>query len=258
VPSDAVHTQEIRIRLLAIALMCLASAAANAAPARFSNPQQLDQWVTYYYKRPEPAALVDAMLALSKQGAFKDANTASPFWGFLAGALSKQRAMVPATVKRLAVLPVEEQPVVILGLWYSGHPDTKSLLAGLANEMPLQRSMIEDLSRSTPPKLVELPLERDPGVMAALWGNFMATGDEAPVLRVIEALPFTMIAQGDPQRLAMGRVAEWSLASNAAQHPRVMEILRRQASARTGIMANLLNRTIAKAEAAARQEKPPR
>jgi hypothetical protein len=196
------------------------------------------------------------MMALSKQGALKDSNTAAPFFGFLAGVLAKNPAMVPATLRRLAALPPDEQPVAILGLWYSGHPDTKSLLAGLVKDMPEQRSMIEDLARSTPPKLSQLPLESDPGIMAALWGNFMATGDEAPVLRIIEALPFTMIAQGDPQRLAMGRVAEWSLASNAAQHPLVMEIVRRQAKARTGPMANLLNRVIARAEAEIKLDKP--
>ena len=195
------------------------------------------------------------MMALSKQGALKDSNTAAPFFGFLAGVLSKNPAMVPATLHRLAALPPNEQPLVILGLWYSGHPETKSLLAALAKDMPAQRSMIEELARSTPPKLTDLPLEGDPGVLAALWGNFMATGDEAPVLRIMDALPFTMIAQGDRQRLAMGRVAEWSLASNAAQHPRVMEIVRRQAAARTGPVANILNRVIAKAEGEIKLEK---
>ena len=194
------------------------------------------------------------MLALSKQGAFKDSNTAAPFFGFLAGAMSRNPNLVPAMLPRLAALPANEQPVVILGLWYSGLPDAKALLAGLAKDMPEQRSMIEDLGRSTPAKLVELPLDGDPGVMAALWGNFMATGDEAPVLRIMDALPFTMIAQGDRQRLAMGRVAEWSLASNAAQHPRVMEIVRKQAKARTGPMANILNRVIVQAEAAMKRD----
>lgn len=195
------------------------------------------------------------MLALSKQGAFRDPSHASPFWGFLAGVLSKNRAMVPATIRRLAKLPADEQPVVVLGVWYSGHADAKALLAGLAKDMPEQRSMVEDLSRSTPPKLIELPLEADPGVMAALWGNFMATGEEAPVARIIDALPYTMIAQGDRQKLAMGRVAEWSLVSNAAQHPRVMEIVRRQAVSRKGAVANILNRVIAKAEDLIKQEK---
>ena len=195
------------------------------------------------------------MMGLSKQGALKNSQSAAPFFGFLAGVLSKNPAMVPATIRRLTALPRDEQPFVILGLWYSGHPETKSLLAGLVKDMPAQRSMIEDLSRSTPPKLIDLPLEADPGVLAALWGNFMATGDEAPVLRIMDALPYTMIAQGDQQRLAMGRVAEWSLASNAAQHPRVMEIVRRQAAARTGPMTNILNRVIAKAEAEIKLEK---
>lgn len=199
--------------------------------------------------------MADAMLALGKQGAFKDPATAAPFVGFLAGALSRNHAMAPATIRRLGALPPDQQPVVILGLWYSGHPEVKKLLAGLAKDMPEQRSMIGDLSRSTPPKLTDLPLDRDPWILAALWGNFMATGDEAPVLRVIDALPFTMIAQGDPQRLAMGHTAEWSLSSNAARHPRVMEILRRQAAARRGPMANMLNRTIAGAEAAIKQGK---
>lgn len=211
--------------------------------------------MTYYYKHPEPAVVVDAMLALGKQGALKNPETAAPFFGFLAGVLSKNPATVPAMLRRLAALPPDDQPVVVLGVWYSGRPDAKALLAGLAKDMPEQRAMIEDLSRSNPARLVELPLDKDPGVLAALWGNFMATGDEAPVLRVMDALPFTMIAQGDPQRLAMGRVAEWSLASNAAQHPRVMEIVRRQAAARTGSMANILNRVVAKAEEVIKHEK---
>ena len=244
-----------KIRLVAAVLLLLATSVALAATARFNDPARLDQWITYYYKRPEPAAVVDAMFALSKQGAFKDSNTAAPFFGFLAGVLAKNPATVAATLRRLSALPPNEQPMVILGLWYSGHPDTRSLLAGLAKEMPLQQGMIDDLSRSTPAKLTQLPLEGDPGVMAALWGNFMATGDEAPVLRIIEALPFTLIAQGDTQRLAIGRVAEWSLAANAAQHPRVMEILRAQAKARSGAMANLINRVIAQGEAAMRQDK---
>ena len=252
--SDTPTNPELHIRHLAAAILCLAASIAFAAPARFANPAQLDEWITFYYKRPQPAALVDAMLALSKQGAFRNPDTGAPFFGFLAGVLSKNRAMAPATLRRLAALPPDEQPIVILGLWYSGHPDTKSLLGGLARDMPEQSSMIADLSGSTPAKLVELPLD-NPGVLAALWGNFMATGDEAPVLRLMDALPFTMIAQGDPQRLALGKVAEWSLTSNAAQHPRVMEIVRRQAAARTGPMANILNRVIAKAEDLVKQDK---
>ena len=253
--SPADRSRRNEIRYLAAALLALAASLAIAAPARFTDPAKLDEWVTYYYKRPEPAAVVDAMLALSKQSAFKNPEAVSPYFGFLGGVLSKNRAMVPGIIQRLTVLPAEEQPIVILGLWYSGHPDTKALLAGLAKDMPAQRSMIEDLARSTPPKLVDLPIERDPWVLAALWGNFMATGDDAPVLRIIDTLAFTMIAQGDPQRVAMGRTAEWSLVSNAVQHQRVMEIIRREAAARTGARANMLNRVIAKSEAAIRQEK---
>ena len=61
--------QELQIRHVAAALLFLAaSSIALAAPARFADPARLDEWVTYYYKHPEPAALVDAMLALSKIG----------------------------------------------------------------------------------------------------------------------------------------------------------------------------------------------
>ena len=252
---DATAYGDSKIRLIIATLLCLAASVAIAAPARFANPAQLDRWVTYYYQRPEPAAVVDAMLALGKQGAFRNPEIATSFWGFLAGVLSKNPAATPATLRRLAVLPADDQPVVILGLWYSGHPDTRALLAGLAKDMPEQRPMIEELARSTPPRLVDLPIDKDPWVLAALWGNFMATGDEAPVLRVMEALPLTMIAQGDAQRLAMGRTAEWSLAANAVQHPRVMQIVRRQAAARTGPTANILNRIIARAEEAIKHDK---
>jgi hypothetical protein len=82
---------------------------------------------------------------------------------------------------------------------------------------------------------VNVPVDH-PLVLDALWGTFMATGEAAPVECIIAVLPWVwqldsrntpQDAQGNRQldfRFLIGGAAEWSLSSNARQHPKVLAI----------------------------------
>lgn len=243
------------LRLTAI-LACLAACAALAAPKSFSSEAQLVQWFTYYYQRPEPARVGDAMVEAGRRGLYRNGTNAPPWFGFLAGALAKSPMTAASTIKRLAALPEGDQPIVIFGIWYSGLAETKSLLAQAARDLPSQRQSIEQLGGMTPPRLVDLPLEQGGWVLDALWGNFIATGDEAPILRIISALPWSQ-ARGDSARMSVGGSARWSLTNNAALHPRVMEICRRQAKVQPPEVARILEDVIRNAEAEIRMRSRP-
>jgi hypothetical protein len=49
----------------------------------------------------------------------------------------------------------------------------------------------------------------------------MATGDKAPVVRIISALAWTGV-KGDTNRLMIAEAARWSLRSKAVQNNRVL------------------------------------
>lgn len=241
---------------LTAALACLVASLALAAPKSFSSEAELVQWFTYYYRKPEPARVGDAMLEAGRRGLYREGANAPPWFGFLAGALAKSPMTASSTVKRLAALPESDQPIVVFGIWYSGLAETKALLAQAGRDMPSQRQSIEQLSAMTPPRLIDLPLEQGGWVLDVLWGHFIATGDEAPILRIISAVPWSQ-TRGNSARMSVGGSARWSLTANAALHPRVMEICRRQAKVQPPEVARILEDVIRNAEAEIRMKSRP-
>lgn len=175
-----------------------------------------------YYKTPEPERVAPAMEFASQLGYFKKESALPPFFGFLAGWFSKNWSAAEPVMERLLALPPEDQAVLVLGLWYSGLPEAKAKLRDIAPRLPAQEKLIASLVNNDQLRLTEIPLEQGAWVLDALWGHFSATGDEAPVKRVIAALAWAN-ATGN---FAVGGAAKWSLTSNAAKHPRVLEICR--------------------------------
>lgn len=229
------------------ALLVLGTAHALAAPAAFASEEELGRWMTYYYKHPEPARLGEAVAAAGNHGLFRGGKAAPPFFGFIAGVLAKEPSIAPALLERLATLPESDQPVLVLGVWYSGHKDTTRLLDGLARTMPAQKAMIAHLRTGTAPPLMEIPLEQGPWVLDALWGYFMASGEEAPVVRIMAALPWIEV-RGNIPKLSVGGAAKWSLTSNAVQHERVMKICKAQLARQPKEVAAVLRQVIEEAE----------
>ena len=220
----------------------------------FSKSEDLGSWITYYYKNPDSARVAQAVLFASQSGFFKDGKASPPFFGFLAGWFSQNRSSAEVVVEHLLELPADDQPVLVLGLWYSAIPESKALLAKYASRLPSQEALIAQLAASGQPSITDIPIEQGPWVLDALWGNFMATGAEAPVARVVSALPWATI-KGDIPRLLVGGSAKWSLTSNAVQHPRVLEICRQLLPRSAKNVAMPLKEVIRDAEQDLRKEK---
>jgi hypothetical protein len=70
-----------------------------------------------------------------------------------------------------------------------------------------------------------------PASLDYLWGCFMASGTETPVLRVIDQIKLINV-KGDVAAMMIGGAAQWSISANARQHEKVLEIVR--VSARSG------------------------
>lgn len=234
----------LRPLLVTVALMC---SPAFAAVEKFADADVLGRWITYYYSKPEPHRVAEAIRSASSKGFMKNGQKAPPFIGFIAGVMSKNFSIVQPLAEQLKSLPVVDQPVLILGIWYSTYPEAKPLLERLGKSMPKHKEMINHLLANGRPSLLELPLEQGPWVLDALWGYFMATGDDAPVARIISALPWVNV-RGDVSRLSVGGAARWSLISNAIQHKPVMTACRKELESQPKEVADVLREVIAEAE----------
>jgi hypothetical protein len=234
----------LRSLLFAVALVCSPT---FAAVEKFADTDALGRWITYYYAKPEPDRVAQAIRSASSKGFMKNGQKAPPFIGFIAGVISKNSSLALPLAEQLKSLPVVDQPVLILGIWYSAYPEAKPLLERLRKSMPKHQEMIDNLLANGRPSLLELPLEQGPWVLDALWGYFMATGDEAPIARIISALPWVNV-RGDVSRLLVGGAARWSLISNAIQHKPVMTTCRKELASQPKEVTDVLREVIAEAE----------
>ncbi len=146
--------------------------------------------------------------------------------------------------------------MVVLGLWYSGVPEARAILQELSSSMPAQAARIRFLLATPAPHIVEIPPDQGAWVLDAWWGYFLATGEELPVRAVIAVLPWTQV-RGDVGRLLIGGAARWSLASNAVQHDRVLEICKAQLAVQKPETAALLAEVVRSAEAERAKNRAP-
>jgi hypothetical protein len=76
--------------------------------------------------------------------------------------------------------------------------------------------------------MVDWALDASPEVLDMLWGRFFATGDYGPVLRIVGMLPWST-DRDHVDKLTLGVMAKYTLASNSARDPKLLAMLKRTA-----------------------------
>ncbi len=236
------------ISTYALGFLLISTAVADESNRpKFSTPEEIGKWVTYYYKNPEPKYLVDALKGASNFGLLSNADATPGMFGFLAGWFNRHQDLAYDFVAVQKELPSDVQDAVILGLYYSNSPDKDRLFKRLSLDLPSKVDGIEKMHSGRSVSLADIPLEQGTWVLDALWGYFMVTGSDAPVQRIATALAWADI-KGDIPKLLVGGSASWSLASNAAQHDRVMQICEQAEKTTVGDVKTQLIQVIARAE----------
>jgi hypothetical protein len=194
----------------------------------FGSSEAIARWINQYRLKPEPNRLPIAFKAMSALGVFKDGETSGLYLGFAAGVLASATA---ADAERLIAgffpLPPEDHIAVVKAIAYSGRPDWQAMLRKFAERMPARAVVIDRYLTGKLPALAELALDAGPAPLDVLWGHYFATGNYEPVLRIVSILSWSK--EGNKvERLTIGSMAKWTLASNAA---RDMDLLRQLKSA---------------------------
>jgi len=258
-----------------IALLALLAPAAAAPQARIevNSGEAALRWIYAYRAKPEPERVPKFVRALARLGAFRDPESSGTYVGFIAGVLNGNPGRADQLVAKMFPLPVESQWAVVRAIAYSGLPEWKDILRASAPRMPTRETMIEKyLSNRLPtldqlalpkddPRLVEkvknyftrtrLPkpttLEPNPDVIDTLWGYYLATGEYRPIARIVAMLAWSK-ERDDVEKLTLGGMAKYTLASNAARDPKLLAMLKWASQQQNQPTAKVLAEVIEAAE----------
>lgn len=224
-------------------------------PRLFESGEELDKWVQGYYRNPKPVAgrLGAAVTAISE---YQRLDQLSPntalYVGFIAGVLARTPSAAGELVKHLGALLAPEQAILGRGIWYSGLPESPGLLDALGpamreGERSIDARIFGSAPSGTARRLVDIPLDEGPWVLSALRGQFLATGDDAPILRMISILRPPDEQRWGPEQM-LAHSAAGSLVGFAYEHPRVLDICRKQRAIQPQPISQVLASVIAQVE----------
>ncbi|MEZ5774366.1 MAG: hypothetical protein R3D33_06620 [Hyphomicrobiaceae bacterium] len=207
---------------------------------------------------------------MSRHGLIADQGSAGVYVGFLAGVLATNQMLAKTILDSLQPLTDEEQVLVVKAVAFSGLPDWQEILADEEARMPRRKRLIRRYLVGERHDLVALPVASGQEV-DALWGYYFATGAYQPMLHLIDTLKWWS-ERPDVEKVTVAGMAKWTLASNGARDPALMQLYYTEIEHAPEAVATPLKDVIEAAEtfefdrirteaheaiAAMRQEKPP-
>lgn len=186
------------------------------------GPEQLEEWMTYYYRHPHPEQVAAALKELSAKGYFENDDVQAPFSGFFSAVFAANPDKLEAWISPYVGVPARH--ILYSALWMADSKQSKLALERLAKGAAAKEAAsIRSLLTSPPPTLRSMTLD-SPATLDYLWGRFMATGSDEPVLRIIDQMKRRDI-KGDVGTKMIGEAATWSVSANARTHERVLRII---------------------------------
>jgi hypothetical protein len=253
-----------------VVLACIFVQPARAAVAPEIDPRAslgvVQQWIYNYRTKPDYAHVPAAVRVLFHAQTFKEPENAGIYLGFIAGAIGSNPAKAEQLVNSFFPVPPEDEWVIVRAIAYSGLPDWRNLMRKVEPRMPGRRVMIEGYLAGSQPTLMDIPLEEPkPGVfdklrgtltrnpfakeerkldtkltyatnqdlLDTLWGYYFATGSHQPIQRIMQMLPWSK-SRDTIDKLTVGSMARYTLASYAVRDAGLREYLREQLAGEAG------------------------
>jgi hypothetical protein len=265
--------------LIAVLMLLLAAPGWVAPVAATPNPfidlastESVMRWINAYRAKPDPAGVPAAVKALSRFGSFKDPEQAGVYVGFLAGVIATNPDKADQLISKMLPLPPGDQWIVVRAIAYSGHPDWRNLLRRFAGRLPARKVMIDKYLSGELPRLYQYQqeprvstwdsvknkvtgkeppkahvLEASPELLDTYWGYYFATSQARPVSRIVEMLPWSLDVDS-VDKLTLGSMAKYTLASNASRDPELLTMLREARERSSKENAKVLTQVIDAAE----------
>jgi hypothetical protein len=239
-----------------------AAALASRTPATdFSTTEAVLRWINAYRTKPDFAQVPAVVRALSQLGALRDTENSAVYVGFVAGALRTHPQKASELVEKMLPIKAEDHWFIVRAVAYSGIPNWREVLNRYADRMPTRQLMIQKFTNGKLPTLDAIAFDKSPTaldrlkgytapigdfftgnkpppppvkldvtpeVLDALWGYYFATAGYQPVERILLMLPWSL-DRDNVDKLTVGSMAKFTLASNASHDPDLLAMLRREA-----------------------------
>jgi len=254
------------------------AAPAAAAPTRSVDLGTADavlRWINAYRAKPDLARVPLAVRTLSRLDALRDSETSAVYVGFVAGVIGSNPQKADELVEKMLPIKTEDHWFIVRAVAYSGMSGWRELLHRFADRMPTRQLMIEKYAGGRLPTLDSISFEKSPGamdkikgytasvgsfitgrkrpepvrleaspeVLDALWGYYFATASYGPVGRILSMLPWSKDRQ-NTDKLTVGSMAKYTLASNAAHDSELLAMLKREARHEAEDVRPILNEVI--------------
>jgi hypothetical protein len=208
--------------------------------------ENIDQWMSHYYKNPRPDLVPSAIQALRESGHLDSDKSLESLASFFSFIFRNYPDEIEPWLSQFTNLSDEETQVVANALWYSNTKQAHDYLIKLSESANDEmKEVFLTLLTELPPEIDEIPITA-PAFLDMLWAGFMATGEEKYVVRIISALPYAN-ADDEAQRM-IGEAAGWSLKSQAANHSKVLSIIKSELQNQPESAASVLREIIAEVE----------
>lgn len=191
--------------------------------------QESKDWLTNYYRKPTPEKLVDQVAKYGRRGYLADGQKSQILCAFLSRLMAARPGRIHDWMRRLDGLPQEDKKTLTCAVWLSNTVQGNAYL---------KKHGYKDLLSQEPLDLLSMEPD-EPIILDMLWAYFFATGEGAPVRRIVYALNYAKYsgsidaykgsqdseeALKNADREAAFKSALWSLTSNMNQHQRVADI----------------------------------
>ena len=214
---------------------------------QFRSVEQIGHWINQYRNKPEPQRLPQLFRGMAELNMFADQDNSGLYLGFVGGVLSANPEIANSLVAKMFPLPPEYHAPLIKAIAYSGLPEWREMLRTNAERMPGRVVLVDRFMTGTMQSFEALKLDAGPVPLDVLWGNYFATGSYEPILRIVSVLAWSKDLN-DVERLTIGSMAKWTLATNASNDVQILRLLKSAMTTEPTSTQKILTEVIAAAE----------
>ncbi len=194
----------------------------------FSSDGKFSSWMTYYYLNAEPGKVTPAIMYYCDSALFDTKDARMPTAAFFAAIFKKDPGLMEQSFEEISSEGSDNSKIFLLNvLWLADTRRSRKLIdeSRLNWKSEACQEILERMDKTLPDDILSTPV-KDPARLDMLWATFIATGDSAPVKKIISTIQLSTTGHG--MDIALGGAAKWSLTSNAYQHQRVYDICKEE------------------------------
>jgi hypothetical protein len=233
-----------KISSLGLALSVVFLLGRRALAERLYSLKDTQDWMYSYYQHPKPELVPNAIRILFEESDPMKPDALPGNMGFYGRVLAANPDRIPGWILEIEGQTEDQWFFMANALWNCGTKNCIDALSRFSREGPpefgrLAQQLLNDKKRPDPMvSPVVLSPESSGATIDMIWGAFYATGDRRYVERIIGLVTHS----GDE-----GKAAQATLAANAAQHPKVLNICRQAVNNSTGGKKKILRNIVAEA-----------